>query len=199
MHPMREAEFTSLPFGGGEASQHWRKQQEWSITRAQKSCLVHFSSVQSLSRARLCDPMDCSTPGFPVHHQLPESTQTHVHRVGDPISSCVVPFSSCPQSLPASESFPMSQLFAWGGQSTGVSALASGEISLMPLPPSNYSFPDELDSYRSQSEKSSSSLAPWSASRLNLARAAVTGGRGMGDYAEYDEEMNFKLSLTLKL
>ena len=41
------------------------------------------------------------------------------------ISSSVVPFSSCPQSLPASESFPMSQLFAWGGQSTGVTALAS--------------------------------------------------------------------------
>ena len=40
------------------------------------------------------------------------------------ISSSVVPFSSCPQSLPASESFPMSQLFAWGGQSTGLSALA---------------------------------------------------------------------------
>ena len=42
-----------------------------------------------------------------------------------PISSSVVPFSSCPQSLPASESFPMSQLFTWGGQSSGVSALAS--------------------------------------------------------------------------
>ena len=41
------------------------------------------------------------------------------------ISSSVVPFSSCPQYLPASESFPMSQLFAWGGQSTGVSVLAS--------------------------------------------------------------------------
>ena len=41
------------------------------------------------------------------------------------ISSSVIPFPSCPQSLPASESFPMSQLFAWGGQSTGVSALAS--------------------------------------------------------------------------
>ena len=41
------------------------------------------------------------------------------------ISSSVVPFSSCPQSLPASESFPMSQLFSWGGQSIGVSALAS--------------------------------------------------------------------------
>ena len=41
------------------------------------------------------------------------------------ISSSVVPFSSCPQFLPASESFPVSQLFTWGGQSTGVSALAS--------------------------------------------------------------------------
>ena len=41
------------------------------------------------------------------------------------ISSSVVPFSSCPQSLPASESFPMSQLFSWGSQSIGVSALAS--------------------------------------------------------------------------
>ena len=64
--------------------------------------------------------MNCSTPGLPVHHQLPEFTQIHVQ-----ISSSVVPFFSCPQSLPASESFPMSQLFAWGGQSTGVSALAS--------------------------------------------------------------------------
>ena len=44
-----------------------------------------FSSVQSLSRVRLFDPMDCSTPGLPVHHQLPEFTHTHVHRVGDAI------------------------------------------------------------------------------------------------------------------
>ena len=49
--------------------------------------LLHFqfSSVQSLSRVRLCDPMDCSTPGPPVHHQLLEFTQTHVHCVGDAI------------------------------------------------------------------------------------------------------------------
>jgi len=46
---------------------------------------VQFSSVQSLSRVRLCDPMNHSTPGLPVHHQLPEFTQTHVHRVGDAI------------------------------------------------------------------------------------------------------------------
>ena len=42
-------------------------------------------SVQALSRVRLCDPMNRSTPGLPVHHQLPEFTQTHVHRVGDAI------------------------------------------------------------------------------------------------------------------
>ena len=46
--------------------------------------LVQFSSVAQSCPA-LCDPMDCSTPGFPVHHQLPELTQTHVHRVGDTI------------------------------------------------------------------------------------------------------------------
>ena len=83
-----------------------------------------ISSVQ-FSRSvvsTLWDHMNRSTPGLPVHHQLLEFTQTHVHRVSDAIQPSVVPFSSCPQSLPASESFPMSQLFAGGGQSTGVSA-----------------------------------------------------------------------------
>ena len=142
---------------------------------------VQFSSVFQ-SCLTLCNPMNRSTPGLPVHHQLPEFTQTHIHQVGDAIqpshpllspsppalnlsqhqfssaqfsrsvvsnslwphesqrarppcpsptpgvhsnshplsqwchpaiSSSVIPFSSCPQSLPASESFPMSQLFAW--------------------------------------------------------------------------------------
>ena len=65
--------------------------------------------------------MNHSTPGLPVHHQLPEFPNScPSSRWCHPaISSFVVPFSSCPQSLPASESFPMSQLFAWGGQSTG--------------------------------------------------------------------------------
>ena len=87
---------------------------------------VQFSSVAQ-SCPTLCDPMNRSTPGLPVHHQLPEFTQTHVQRrwCHPAISSSVVPFSSCPQSLSASGSFPMSQLFAWGGQSIGVSALAS--------------------------------------------------------------------------
>ena len=71
--------------------------------------------------------MDCSTPGLPVHHQLPELTQTHVHRwwCHPIISSSVTPFSSCSPSFPASGSFQMSQFFSSGGQSIGVSASAS--------------------------------------------------------------------------
>ena len=64
-------------------------------------------------------PCPSPTPG--VHsNSCPSSPWCH-----PAISSSVVPFSSCPQSLPASESFPISQLFAWSGQSTGISALAS--------------------------------------------------------------------------
>ena len=55
-----------------------------------------FSSVQLLSRVRLCDPMNRSTPGLPVHHHLPEFPQTHVHRVSDAIQP------SHPQSSPSS-------------------------------------------------------------------------------------------------
>ena len=87
---------------------------------------VQFSSVALLCPT-LCDPMDCSMPGFPVQHQLPKITQTHVHRVGDiqpshPLSS---PSPAFLQSFPASGSVPMSQYFASGGQSTEVSASAS--------------------------------------------------------------------------
>ena len=53
-------------------------------------------------------PHESQHTGLSVYYQLPEFTQTHIHRVGDGISSSVIPFSSCPQSLPASESFPMS-------------------------------------------------------------------------------------------
>ena len=85
-----------------------------------------FSSVQSLSCVQLFEtPMDCSTPGFPVHHQLRELVQTYVHQVTDAISSSVIPFSSCLQSFPASGSFPVSQFFTSGGQSIGASASAS--------------------------------------------------------------------------
>ena len=96
-----------------------------------KASDIETRKEQNSSVAQSCptlwDPMNCSMPSLPVHHQLPEFTETHIYRVGDAtaISSSVVPFSSCPQSLPASESFPVSQHFAWGGQSIGVSTLAS--------------------------------------------------------------------------
>ena len=70
---------------------------------------VHFSSVAHLCPT-LCDPMDCSTPGLPVHHQLSELAQTHVHRVGDAIQP------SHPLSSPSPPAFNLSQhqgLFKW--------------------------------------------------------------------------------------
>ena len=96
------------------------------ILRAQTCMELQFSSVAQLCPT-LCDPMNRSTPGLPVHHQLQESTQTLVHWVSDAIqpSHPVTPFSSCPQSFPASGSFQMSQFFASGGQSFGVSASTS--------------------------------------------------------------------------
>ena len=85
-------------------------------------------SLVAQSCPTLCDPMNHSMPGLPVHHptpgvypnSCPSSRWCH-----PTISSSVIPFSSCPQSLPALGSFPMSQLFAWGGQSIGVSPSAS--------------------------------------------------------------------------
>ena len=86
---------------------------------------LKFSSVQFSSVAQSCltlgDPMNHHTPGLPVHHQLPEFTQTHVHRVSDaiqtshPLSS---PFPPAPNPSQHQSLFQC-QLFTWGGQSTG--------------------------------------------------------------------------------
>ena len=84
-----------------------------------------FSSVTQ-SCPTLCNPMYCSMPGFPVHHQLLELIQTHVHRVSDaiqPSHPLLSPYHL--QSFPASGSFPMSQFFASGGQGIRVSASSS--------------------------------------------------------------------------
>ena len=91
-----------------------------------------FSSVTQ-SCPTLCNLMDCSMPGLPVYHQLPEFTQTHFHWVGDAIqpSHPVIPLSSCPQSFPASGSFQMSQFFASGGPNIGVSTSTSVHPTLM--------------------------------------------------------------------
>ena len=72
----------------------------------------------------LCDPMNCTMPGFPILHYLLEFAQTHIHWVDDAIQpSFATPFSSCLQSFPASGSFPVSWLFTSDGQSIGTSAL----------------------------------------------------------------------------
>ena len=104
---------------------------QWATWEVPYKCILNtrvfqFSSVAQ-SCPTLCNLMNQSMPGLPVHHQLLEFTQTHpLSQWGHPaISSSVIPFSSCPQSLLASGSFPMSQLFTWGGQSIGVSASAS--------------------------------------------------------------------------
>ena len=94
-----------------------------SINSSLNSMITCFAAaVQLLS---LCDPMDCTTTGFPVLHYLLEFVQTRVHWVNDAIQPSVVPFSPCPQSSPASGSVPVSWLFASAGQSIRASALAS--------------------------------------------------------------------------
>ena len=95
------------------------------------SVSVQFSSVTQ-SWLTVCNPINCSTPGLPspsptpgvYSNSCPSSQWCH-----PAISSSVVPFFTCPQSLPASGSFPMSQLFAWGSQSTGI----SGSASVVPM------------------------------------------------------------------
>ena len=101
-------------------------------------CSVQFSSVQSLSRSDSLRPHEsqharppCPSPTPGVYpNPCPSSPWCH-----PAISFSVVPFSSCPQSLPALGSFPTSQLFTWGGQSTGVSASAS----VLPMNTQNWS------------------------------------------------------------
>ena len=98
------------------------------LKRKEREGLLQFSSVQSLSGVRLF-----ATPWIAAHQASLSITNSQSSLKLTSVESVmpsshlpsVVPFSSCPQSLPASEFFPMSQLFALGGQSTGVSALAS--------------------------------------------------------------------------
>ena len=92
---------------------------EWIFSSVQFSRSVMSDSLRPHESQHARPPCPSPTPG--VHWDSRPSSRWY----RPAISSSVVPFSSCPQSLPASESFPMRQLFAWGGQSTGVSALAS--------------------------------------------------------------------------
>ena len=117
-----------------------------------------FSSVTQLCPT-LCDPMDCSTPGLPIRHQLPEPAQTHVHQVSDAIqptiSSSVSPCSSCLQSCPASGAFPVSQFFPSNGQIIGASASAS----VLPINTQDW-FPLELTVWSLCSPRDSQDSSP---------------------------------------
>ena len=90
---------------------------------------LSFSSVQSLSRVWLCDPMNRSTPGLPVHHQLAEFTQTHVHRVSDAIQPSH-PLSS--PSPPAPNPSQHQNLFQWVNSSHEVAKYWSFSFSISP-------------------------------------------------------------------
>ena len=108
-----------------KASKEWSKNIFWKWKRRSDLSLVQFScsvvsdSLRPLESQHVRPPCPSPTPRV-YSNSCPLSLWCH-----PAISSSVVPFSSCPQSLPASKSFPMSQFFAWGGQSTRVSALAS--------------------------------------------------------------------------
>ena len=84
---------------------------------------LQFSSVQS--RLTLCDPMNHSTPGLPVHHQLPEFTQTHVHQVGDVIQPSH-PVAS--PSSPAPNPSQYQSLFQWVNSSHEVAKLLEFQL-----------------------------------------------------------------------
>ena len=111
---------------------------EWKHRKLYTSSLVHqlINNIHQFSSAllclTLCGPMNCRTLGLSVYHQLPESTQTHVHWVGDavqpshPLSSPFPPrLMLMLQSFLTSGSFQISQLFASGSQNIGVSASTS--------------------------------------------------------------------------
>ena len=102
--------------------QDWR---DWAGTYARMYCKsVQFSSVAQ-SCLTLCDPMNCSTPGLLVHHQLPESTQTHVHRVNDAIQP------SHPLSSPSPPALNLSQhqgLFQWVSSSYQVAKVLEFQL-----------------------------------------------------------------------
>ena len=101
---------------------------EWgAIAFSESLHSVPFSSVAQ-SCLTLCNPMNCGMPGLPVHHHLPEFTQTHVHRVGDAIQPSHPLSSPSPPTFNLSQHqglFPVNQFFTSGGQIIEASASAS--------------------------------------------------------------------------
>ena len=140
---------------------HHGRQYGDSLKKKKTRSKTTISSVQ-FSRSVMSDSLrphelqharpPCPSPAPRIHSDSrPSSQWCH-----PPISSSVIPFSSCPQSLPASQSFPMSQLIAWGGQSIGVSALAS----FLPRKSQGW-FPSEWTIFSAQTSQSNSHTHTW--------------------------------------
>ena len=131
-------------------------------TSRQRTALAWFwnlilSSVTQLCPT-LCDPMDCSTPGLPIHHQLLELTQNSCPSsqwCNATISSSVVPFSSCHQSFPALGSFQMNQFFTSSSQSIG----ASASVSVLPMNIQGW-FPSDWQIWFSLQSRNSQQSSP---------------------------------------
>ena len=135
----RILEWVAIPFSRGSSWTRDRTQVSsiagrfftvWATREANKFAQVYMlSSVQFSCSvvSYFCDPMNCSTPGFPVHHQLPELTQTHVHHISDAIQPSYPLPSPSPPAFNLSQNqglFQLSQFLTSGGQSIGVSASA---------------------------------------------------------------------------
>ena len=113
--------WNSYIWNSGHGDGIWEVIRSWGWRPHEWDC---YCSVAQLFLT-LCDPMDCSTPGFPVPHHLLESAQTHVHWAGDaiqPSHPLPLPSPAAPSLLPVSGSFPVSRLFTSGGQDIGASA-----------------------------------------------------------------------------
>ena len=125
MESSQSRDWTHIPYVGRWILKHWPPGKSNSIIMFIN--VNHPCSCCSVSHVRLCDPMDCSMPGFPLLHYLPEFAQTHVHWVSDGIqpSHPLLPPSPLALNLSQHQSFPMSWFFASGGQSIGASASAS--------------------------------------------------------------------------
>ena len=117
------------PYTNGKAQLRKHGAKKWQDMGLLSSREYQFSSVAQLYMT-LCNPMDCSTPGFPVHHQLPELAQTHVHWVSDAIQP------SHPLSSPSPPAFNLAQhpgLFQWVSSSHQVAKVLEFQLQHLPM------------------------------------------------------------------
>jgi len=112
------------PFLGWNIERTYIQMANTHTKRYSKSLIIQFSSVAQ-SSPTLCDPMNRSTPGLPVHHQLPEFTQTHVHRVGDAIQPSHPLLSPSP---PAPNPSQHQSLFQWVNSSHEVAKVLEFQL-----------------------------------------------------------------------